>query len=147
MRVIADTSIWSMWLRRRPNARLSNEQRLLKAELRELGEEDRLVMLGVIRQELLTGIRTAGHFKRVMNELRAFDDYPLKTSVHESAAELANECLNRGVVTAFVDILICTVAKIEDFAVFSSDPDIERICRIVSVVQHAPRKFEGPPTV
>jgi predicted nucleic acid-binding protein len=143
MRVIADTTIWSLMLRRRPKARLTEAELLQKAELKELGEEDRLVLLGLIRQELLTGIRSAGHFRRVMRELRAYDDFPISVSTHERAAEMANACMSRGFIATTIDVLICAVARIEGFAVFSSDSDIERICNLLSVPVHMSRKFDG----
>jgi predicted nucleic acid-binding protein len=59
--------------------------------------------------------------------------------IHELAAENANRCLKRGVTTSAIDILICTVAAVEGMAVFSTDPDIERISRVLAIKLHKPR--------
>lgn len=144
MRVVADTSVWSLLLRRRPNAKLDAYERRIVAELQELGEEDRLCMLGVIRQELLAGIQSAGYFKKLRVKLRAYDDYPVDTAVHELAAENHNTCLSRGVIPTAFDMLICTVARIESMAIFSTDPDMDRICKILNVQLHEPREALEP---
>lgn len=141
MNVVVDTCIWSLLLRRRPSARLDAYERQLKLELRELGDEGRICMLGVIRQELLTGIHSAGHFKQVRERLAPFEDYKLTPAVHERAAENANYCRKRGVETYTVDMLICTVAQIESMPVFSTDPDIARIARLLLLKLHEPREF------
>lgn len=139
MLVVVDTSIWSLLLRRRSRAKLNPEQLTLLEELKELGREDRIVLLGVIRQELLTGIRSRKQFKAVRDNLRAYDDYPLAHEADETAAECANKCLDKGVITSSIDVLICTVAYIEGIAVFSSDPDLKRICEVLKVKFHEPR--------
>jgi predicted nucleic acid-binding protein len=146
MHVLVDTCVWSLLLRRRPAARLDAYEQLLTRELRELGDEGRICMLGVIRQELLTGIHSTGHFKQVRDRLAPFEDYKLTPAVHERSAENANYCRKRGVETYTVDILICTVAQVESMPVFSTDPDIARIAKLLSLRMHEPREFPAAST-
>jgi len=49
--VVVDTSVWSLVLRRR-----APENSALERELAELIREGRVVMVGAIRQELLSGV-------------------------------------------------------------------------------------------
>ena len=60
MKVLVDTSVWSQVLRR---GEPENEPR--ERELRELLREGRAVLMGPIRQELLSGIRVFGPGYRV----------------------------------------------------------------------------------
>jgi hypothetical protein len=61
MNVVVDTSVWSLSLRRNtPNDAIS-----LINILRDLISDGRVVLLGVIRQEVLSGIRYTEQFIRV----------------------------------------------------------------------------------
>jgi hypothetical protein len=50
-----DTSVWSLALRRK-NESLSTNERFLVTELSELIREGRARMIGLVRQELLSGV-------------------------------------------------------------------------------------------
>lgn len=64
MKVIVDTCVWSLALRRNePSA--SAEVRLLQ----ELVQDGRVAMLGPIRQELLSGVKTPAQFKNLAGAL------------------------------------------------------------------------------
>ena len=63
MKVIVDTSIWSLALRRRAIA-----EGALVAALRDLVESGQAVMLGCIRQEILSGIISTDQFTRLRDE-------------------------------------------------------------------------------
>lgn len=57
MNVLLDTSVFSLALRRK-NGGLRTNERLFVTELSELIREGRARMIGLIRQELLSGIKT-----------------------------------------------------------------------------------------
>ncbi|MGG6264695.1 hypothetical protein ACQ4M3_14870 [Leptolyngbya sp. AN03gr2] len=68
MSVIVDTSVWSLALRRNaPNSQTTDR-------LRTLITEDEVIILGAIRQEILSGLRTPEQFTRLRDYLRAFPD-------------------------------------------------------------------------
>jgi predicted nucleic acid-binding protein len=73
MNVLVDTSVWSLALRRNSPRGTAAEM-----ELAELIREGRVLMLGAIRQELLSGIRSNEQFKRLRDGLRAFSDIVLE---------------------------------------------------------------------
>ena len=58
MKVLVDTSVWSLSLRRSSTKR-SEQERVIVAELGALVEDGRAAIIGPVRQELLSGIRGA----------------------------------------------------------------------------------------
>jgi len=136
--VLVDTSVWSLALRRRSHD-LSPAEQPAVAELAQLVREGRARILGLIRQELLSGIKTAAQFEKLRAALRAFPDEPIDTADHEAAARASNACRSKGVVVSLVDILICTVASTRGWAIFTTDADFVRYVRLLPVKLHTPR--------
>jgi predicted nucleic acid-binding protein len=127
MDVLVDTSVWSLVLRReRPDQELSSQ-------LRHLVAEGRVRMIGLIRQELLSGIRTRAHFDLLRHKLRAFPDIPLDEPIHEQAAELANTCLAKGIAPGTVDLLICAVAKRHRLAILTRNGNFARYSKAIGL--------------
>lgn len=139
MKVLVDTSIWSLALRRKDRD-LNQQERLLVWELTELVQEGRAGMIGLIRQELLSGIKTPAQFEKLRTALRAFPDEPLGTEDHEAAAKAGNACRAKGIAAHVVDILICTVAQRRGMTVFTTDPDFQNYERELPLKLHSPRK-------
>lgn len=139
MRVLVDTNIWSLALRRRPT-KLGSRERALVAECKELVAEGRAVLLGLVRQELLSGIVERGHFEALSRRLRSFDDEPLSAEEYEQAADCFNRCRSRGVQGSVVDMLICAVALRREMAVFTQDTDFNRYAKLLRFKLHTPRK-------
>lgn len=69
MNVLVDTSVWSLVLRRRVP-----DDSALERELTALIQEGRVMMIGAIRQELLSGVRGEVQFRKLRDRLRAFKD-------------------------------------------------------------------------
>ena len=128
MRVIVDTSVWSLALRRR-NPVPSAHTELLT----ELIRDGRVILLGAIRQELLSGIRALEQFKRLKSHLKAFPDLPLETEDYELAAEFFNTCMAGGVQGTPIDLLLCACAHRRRYHVFSTDPDFDHYGRHISL--------------
>ena len=131
MNVLADTSVWSLALRRKPSAKLSAEERRLTGLLSETISDGRVVMIGPIRQELLSGIKDRGQFAKLKSALAAFRDEPLDTIDYEEAARLYNVCRSRGVECGPVDILICAVAARRKWTVLANDASLNKCLEIV----------------
>ena len=130
MKVLVDTSVWSLALRRKDAAGLSAEEQKLKAELAQAIQDGRVVMIGMIRQELLSGIKEQAQYENVKAALDAFLDEPIETSDHEYAARLYNECRSQGREAGPVDMLICAVAVRRNWDVLSSDGALSRCLEI-----------------
>lgn len=131
MRVLVDTSVWSLSLRR-PN----QGRRPEPLELRRLISAHLVEVIGPIRQELLSGIRNPSQFERVETHLSAFPDAPLLTEDYVTAAKFYNLCRSKGVQGSNTDFLICAVAVRHDFAVFTTDGDFPLFAKHLPVVLH-----------
>jgi len=137
--VLVDTSVWSLALRRRPHD-LSTTEKATVDELAELIDEGRARIIGLVRQELLSGIKAPGQFDKLRAILRSFPNEPLETADYEVSAAAANECTSSGLAVSVSDMLICSVAHSRGWAIFSTDPDFKRYAAVLSLKSHAVRK-------
>jgi len=130
VRVLVDTSIWSLALRR--SGALAEEDRSFIDELSGLIDDVRVAMIGPIRQELLSGIPSQAQFAALKEKLQAFEDLPLGRDDYEMAAGFYNICRRRGVQGSQTDLLICAVGAGMGMPIFTSDKDF------VLYAQHLP---------
>jgi predicted nucleic acid-binding protein len=139
MNVLVDTSLWSLALRRKAQD-LSTRETSLVGELSELIREGRTRILGLIRQELLSGIKTNDQYEKLRLTLRAFADEAVDTSDYEAAAKASNQCRSRGVAVTALDALICAVSAKRDWPIFTTDPDFAKYATILPIKLHSARK-------
>jgi hypothetical protein len=139
MNILVDTSVWSLALRRK-REHLSTAERSLVAELSELIREGRARIIGLVRQELLSGIRTIEQYERLRLHLRSFPDEPIDISDHEEAATAGNQCRRKGIVVSIVDVLLCAIVMKREWAIFTTDVDFTNYAKVLHVRIHAPRK-------
>ena len=121
MKVLVDTSIWSLALRRSKAAPAKEA-----LALRRLISDYRVEMIGPVRQEILSGVRDEAQFEQLRIHLAAFPDAPLVEADFERAALFFNTCRNAGVQGSNTDFLICAVAANREWAVFTADDDFTR---------------------
>jgi predicted nucleic acid-binding protein len=95
--------------------------------------DGRAQLVGVVRQELLSGIREEERFRKLRDYLRAFDDPPLETGDHEQAAQMHNRCRARGIAGSAFDFLICAMASRRNWQIFTTDQDFERYRRVLGL--------------
>jgi len=131
MKVLVDTSVWSLAFRRKqPDDIVEKLVDLIHASL--------VVMIGPVRQELLSGIPNNKEFNDLKSRLEHFDDLPIATSDYEKAAEFYNICRSCGVQGSHDDFLICAVAANNNLRIFTTDKDFEQYAK------HLPIQiFEG----
>jgi predicted nucleic acid-binding protein len=134
MNVLVDTSVWSLALRRRA-PRDTN----LERELTELIGEGRVLMLGAIRQELLSGIRANEQFKKLRDSLRSFPDEPLDQEDYEEAASCFNRCRAKGVQGSNTDFLLCAVALRRKIPILTTDDDFRGFAKLLQFELHQAR--------
>ena len=132
MNVVVDTSVWSLALRRHRSVAHPATLTLARAV-----SDGRVVMLGAIRQEVLSGIREAATFGRLRERLRAFPDAPLLADDHERAAEFFNTCRGKGIQGANTDFLICAAAHRLGCEILTTDEDF------VAFAGHVPVTLAG----
>ena len=137
MRVLVDTTIWSLALRRRD---LKPQESVLVDELSELVRELRAVLIGPVRQEVLSGIPNPEDFDLVRQHLEAFDDLSIVGDDYVEAARMFNTCRKKGVQGSHIDFLICAVSKRHSTPVFTTDKDFMNYSMHVDLSLHSPRK-------
>ncbi len=118
MKVLVDTCIWSLALRRND---ASDGPEVI--ESMELIKELRVQLIGPVRQEILSGIKSMDQFTKLRDYLRPFPDLELTSGDFESAAEFCNLCRGKGVQGSNTDFLICAVAVRHQMPVFTTDAD------------------------
>lgn len=128
MKVIVDTSIWSLVLRRKKKQSTS-EIKILES----LIDNQKICILGPIRQEILSGIKENKQFLQLKEFLSAFDDLPINTKDYELAAEYYNICGSKGVQGSNTDFLICAVSHNNRFPIFTSDKDFETFSKYIPI--------------
>ena len=139
MKTLVDTSVWSLALRRKSEV-LNSAEKAVVSELAELIHEGRAAIIGPVRQELLSGIRTAEQYDRLRAHLRSFPDEAVDTEDYEDAARAGNECRTKGIVVSVVDALLCAVAMKRGWSIFSTDPDFKNYATVLAFKTHRPRK-------
>lgn len=135
MNVLVDTSVWSLALRRAKPAPSP-----IAGELAELVREGRVVMIGPIRQELLSGLREHRQFQLLRDHLRAFPDVATEPGDFEEAAHLFNRCRAKGIQGSNTDFLMCALASRRSLAIFTTDGDFREYARVLSLRLHRPRE-------
>lgn len=117
MKVLVDTCIWSHVLRhKKANPELSEQ-------LKDLINDGRVVMIGPIRQEILSGISDPSQFKQLRDKLSSFDDLPLLSEYFVKAAEFSNICRKKGIQGSTTDFLICAISSLQKLQIFTEDND------------------------
>ena len=116
MKVLVDTSIWSLALRHKKQC--EKAQKLTDLILSSL-----VVMIGPVRQELLSGISNEDTFSKLRDKLRAFDDLLITMHDYETAAHFYNICRKHGLQGSHIDFLICAVAHNNSLLIFTTDMD------------------------
>jgi predicted nucleic acid-binding protein len=120
MKVLVDTSVWSIALRHSVSVTNADE---IKEQLSGLIDDVRVAMIGPVRQELLSGVKSKSQFNLLKKRLEPFRDTPLESSDYILAAEFFNRCRSRGVQGSHIDFLICAVSSRRKFPLFTMDKD------------------------
>lgn len=128
MKVIVDTCVWSGALRKQSNETSHSDQLFER-----LIENDQVIMLGPIRQELLSGIKDNNKFEELKTRLSWFGDLSINTADYELAASLFNKAQSRGVQGSHIDFLICAVAIANDLSIYTYDKDFFRFSGIFPI--------------
>jgi predicted nucleic acid-binding protein len=106
VKVLVDTPIWSYALRT-----LHKEYQNEIDQLASLIRDQRALIIGPIRQEILSGYSDLRKFKKLKEKLSFFENTPILDTDYESAADLCNHCRKKGVQGSHIDFLICAVAE------------------------------------
>jgi predicted nucleic acid-binding protein len=135
MNVLVDTCIWSLAFRRKKQVQAP----LQVIELIELIGEGRILMIGPVRQEILSGIREPTQFAALKEKLSAFPDIPIEQSDYENAADYFNRLKGKGIQASNTDFLICAIATRLKAAIFTLDKDFSLFKPYIDLFLYRPR--------
>lgn len=124
---LVDTCIWSEVLRRKAPSPAIREH--LAKMLRNL----QAVLIGPVRQEILSGISDEAKFRKLRDLLSYLPDAPILTMDYERAAQYSNRCRRRGIQGSAVDFLICAVAVRNEFIIYTVDKDFEHYQAVLPI--------------
>lgn len=127
MKVIVDTVVWLLALR------LSKPNQEVREQLTSLIEDQRVVLLGPIRQEVLSGYSRKNQFERLRDKLDYFENEPIVVEDYVRAAEFHNLCRKQGIHGVHTDFLICSCADRPEASIYTKDDDFERFRKILPI--------------
>ena len=130
MSTLVDTSAWSLALRRT----VPDETSLAYIHrLRALLEDASVVMIGPVRQELLSGISSQAQFVRLRDRLAILPDEAILSEDYVTAAMFWNLCRRHGIQGSHIDFLICAVAVRNKWPILTTDVDFTRYAAYVPI--------------
>jgi len=125
MKILIDTSIWSLALRRQSG--VVNPESVMLRTLIEQGED--IHLLGIILQEVLQGIRNPKDYHVLKDYLVAFPLIELTREDYIKAAELKNRLIKKGKQISTIDALIASASISYSCYLFTTDKDFEHIAQ------------------
>jgi len=128
LKVLVDTPIWSYALRSKNKEYQSEIDSLIS-----LIRDQRAIIIGPIRQEILSGYSDLRKFRIIKDKLSYFDNTPIWDVDYELAAEFSNRCRIEGIQGSHIDFLICAVANRIDIPIFTNDKDFEQYQKIIPI--------------
>lgn len=118
MKIIVDTPIWSYALRSSHKG-FKNHIEVFE----NLIADQRVLLLGPIRQEVLSGYSDKKKFTGLEEKLKYFENTQIIDEDYVNAAKFSNKCRSKGVQGSHIDFLICSVAARLDSEIFTTDKD------------------------
>jgi len=125
MKILVDTSIWSLALRRQ--SVVVNPEAIVVKTLIE--QEEDIYLLGIILQEVLQGIKNPKDFHALKDYFEAFPLIELTRENYIKAAELKNRLMKKGKQISTIDALIASAAISYGCYLFTTDKDFEHIAQ------------------
>ena len=131
--IACDTSALSQFLRRSPDA-----QNDVALKVEKLIDSNELALFGIVRQELLSGIKLPAHFERIDLTTQALPLFFADDEDHTTAARFFNTCRSKGIQGSPTDFLICAMAVKRKFLIYTTDPDFKLYEPIIPIQLYRP---------
>lgn len=123
MTLFADTSVWSLAMRRdRPS-----DAAAVRALMRALDTGERVVTTGLVLQELLQGFSGPKAQEQIVDRFAALPLVIPDREDHVEAAALRNSCRKKGVQVATIDALLAQLCIRHDLVLLTTDDDFRHI--------------------
>ena len=131
--IACDTSALSHFLRR--SSAIENK---IAATVERLIDSNELVLFGIVRQEILCGIKSTSDFDRIALVTQALPFYLADSEDHLTAAQFFNACRSKGIQGSPIDFLICSMAVRRKLSIYTTDPDFELYEPIIPIDLYRP---------
>ena len=131
--IACDTSALSHFFRRS-----AGNEHGISETVADLIEADRLALFGIVRQELLSGIKFPEHSDRIEQATRALPLFLAEEEDHTTAAQFFNACRAKGIQGSPVDFLICAMSVRRKFPIYTTDPDFSLYEPIIPIELYHP---------
>ncbi len=118
MKILVDTSIWSYAFRSKKPKFKSQVDTLI-----ELISNNNIVIIGAIKQEILSGYSDMSRFKKLEIKIAAFENTHTLDEDYIQAAKFSNQCRINGIQGSPVDFLICAISYRLKVKIFTTDKD------------------------
>jgi len=134
VKVLVDTDVWSEAFRKKTGPPSS-----YVFELQSLIEEGRVELIGIIRMEILCGLRSAKTFQAIESRLKSFDDRALDAEIYALAAKYFNLCRSQSIQGSNNDFLICACSVAWHMPILSKDKDFKLYQQAIPIELAKPR--------
>jgi predicted nucleic acid-binding protein len=128
LKVLVDTPIWSYAL-----CSHNKDYQSKIDTLTSLIQDQRAIIIGPIRQEILSGDSDPHKYLTLREKLSYFKNTPILDGDYELAAEFSSKCRKKEVQGSHIDFLIFAVANRIDIPIFTNDQDFEHYQKIISI--------------
>jgi hypothetical protein len=119
MTLFADTSVWSLAMRRDASANVPEVRALIQA----LGGGDTLVTTGLVLQELLQGFSGPKSRREIIDRFSALPLIVPDRLDHIEAAEIRNTCRREGLQIGTIDALLARLCLRHGLLMLTTDRD------------------------
>jgi predicted nucleic acid-binding protein len=126
MSLLVDSCVWSEAYRK-------NGSPTAKVILAEILRNNTGSLIGAVRQEVLTGVKSERQYVSLRDVLREFENVEVNAEDHEIAAMLSNKCQSVGLQGSHVDFLLCAVAIRLDLPILTYDKDFQRFAKHIPI--------------
>ncbi len=128
--VIVDSDVWSEAFRKKGKESSS------VLELRKLISLGEIILIGPIRQEILSGIREELIYEKIRDAMRPFPSQRIDDAIYETAASFFNHCRRNSIQGSHTDYLICACAVTWKASILTKDKDFTRYAKFLPIKLH-----------
>ena len=126
MKLLVDTSVWSLAMRRDQSDGHPSVEFLADA----LRHEGSIFTTGLILQEILQGFSGPKARKQILDRFTPLPMIVPQREDHTAAADLRNDCRRRGVQIGTIDALLARLCIRHELVMLSTDRDFEFLATI-----------------
>ena len=131
MKVLVDTCVWSVALRKKYPHRSE-----ILGELSALIKNYEACIIGPIKQALLSGYSDKHKFQLLKESIEAYPNLKIDDEDYVRAAEFCNTCRAKGIQGSNTDFLICSVSHRYVMPIFTLDNDFVSYAKCLPIKLH-----------